>query len=89
MDKVATPILYSVGNIVSVKWGRLELPGVILEVDHENAAAGGIMNYKVAVIMDGEVKFKHYYMNEELTLLDDGTAVKDSPESGEVSHDQE
>lgn len=83
MDMLATPILYSVGNIVSVKWGRLELPGVILEVDHKNAAIGGMMNYEVALIMDGEVKFKHWFANEELTLLDDGTAV-DSPTASEA-----
>lgn len=76
MDKVATPILYSVGNIVGVKWGTIQdLAGVVLEVDHENAAQGGTMNYKVALIMDGEVRFKHWFENEKLTLLDDGTAI--------------
>lgn len=84
MNKVATPILYSVGNIVGVKWGAIQdLAGVVLEVDHENASQGGTMNYLVALIMDGEVKFKHYHTNEELTLLDDGTAV-DSPTVSET-----
>lgn len=84
MDKVATPILYSVGNIVGVKWGAIQdLAGVVLEVDHENAAEGGTMNYKVAVIMDGEVINKHWFRNEELMLLDDGTAV-DSPTVSEA-----
>lgn len=89
MDTAATPILFSVGNIVSVKWGRLyAIPGVILEVDHENAAQGGTMNYFVALIMDGEVRFKHWFRNHELTLLDDGTAT-DSPDCGEASRSQE
>lgn len=84
MDTFATPILFSVGNIVSVRWDRLEaIPGVILEVDHENAAKGGFMNYKVALIMDGEVKYKHWWRNHELTLLDDGTAT-DSPTVSEA-----
>lgn len=75
MDATPTPVLFAVGNIVSARWGRFHLPGVVLEVDHENAALGGTMNYVVALIMDGEVKFKHYFRNQELTLLDDGTAV--------------
>lgn len=70
-----TLVLYSVGNIVSIKWGACTLPGVVLEVDHENAALGGSMNYLVAVIRDGMVAHKHYFSNEELTLLDNGTAV--------------
>lgn len=76
MDKVATPILYSVGNIVGVEWGAIQrLAGVVLEVDHENAAKGGTMNYFVALIRDGRVINKHWFQNEELMLLDDGTAT--------------
>ena len=70
-----TPIKFSVGNIVGVTWGRIEkLAGVVLEVDHENAAKGGKMNYRVALIRDGAVVSKQWSENCQLTLLDDGAA---------------
>ena len=70
-----TPIEFNRGNIVSIAWGGSGLlAGVVLEVDYENAAEGGKMNYHVALIWGGEVVLKQWYSNDDLTLLDDGTA---------------
>lgn len=63
-------IKYERGNIVKTFMGS----GVVVRVDHKNAAEGGIMNYQVAVIEDGKIKNKLWYSNAELALIDNGTA---------------
>ena len=71
---MSTPILFERGNIVAVKWLSESFAGVVIEVDHENAVIGGKMNYRVAVIKDGKIESKLWFMNDDLTLLDEGTA---------------
>lgn len=65
-----TEIKFERGNIVKTFMGD----GVVLYVDHENAAEGGILNYEVAVIKDGKIEHKLWYGNDELTLIDNGAA---------------
>lgn len=65
-----TEIKFQRGNIVKTFVGD----GVVLHVDHDNAAEDGVMNYKVAIIEDGKIKHKLWYSNDELTLIDDGAA---------------
>jgi hypothetical protein len=65
-----TEIKFERGNIVKTYFGD----GVVLHVDHDNAAGGGTMNYQVVVIEDGAVKNKLWYSNDELALIDNGTA---------------
>lgn len=69
---MSTLVKFKVGNIVFDEWSQL--PGVVLEVDHENARLGGAMNYKVAILRSGRVDSKLWYPNGALTLIDDGTA---------------
>ena len=71
---MSTPILFERGNIVTVRWGYQSFAGVVIEVDHENAATGGKMNYRVAVIRNGKIESKLWHTSDDLTLLDDGTA---------------
>lgn len=67
-----TEIKFERGNIVAVDVND-GLVGVVTEVDHENAATGGVMNYKVTAFRDGQVFSRGmWYTNEDLTLIDSG-----------------
>lgn len=59
-----TPILLKVGDKVSMS-GGFSGQGTIVEVDHENAAHGGMMNYYA---FNGTDTF--WYSNDELTLVE-------------------
>lgn len=69
------PTEFERGNIVGITIGRFRGDaGVVVYVDHENAAAGGEMNYEIAVIHAGRVQEKSWYCNDELMLIDKGAA---------------
>lgn len=74
-DYASTPVLFERGNIVrmtkSSPWSAGSA-GVVLYVDHDNAAEGGEMNYKVAVIEGGAVTHKLWFSNDQLELIDYG-----------------
>lgn len=74
-DYTGTPIMFDRGNIVRMTerapWSAGSA-GVVLYVDHNNAADGGEMNYKVAVIEGGAVTHKLWFSNDQLELIDDG-----------------
>lgn len=66
---MSTPTPFAEGDLVTYIRGDLELEtGKILEVDHENATNGGIYNYRLAVIEDGEVDDDLWFTNEDLRL---------------------
>jgi hypothetical protein len=60
----ATPVLFEVGDKVKVSWDNFGT-GAVIEVDRENAADGGVMNYKVKGY--GEPA---WFSNEELTFAE-------------------
>jgi hypothetical protein len=64
VKSAGTPILFKVGDKVEVSWSDLG-EGAVTEVDHENAAAGHRMNYRVVVDDDD-----FWFSNEELTLVE-------------------
>lgn len=60
------------GNVVEViSTGEM---GVVLEYDQDNADNGGEINNRVRVFEDGKVKGTWWYSNDELKVIDDGTA---------------
>jgi hypothetical protein len=58
-----TPILFKVGDKVRADYHGM---GDVLEVDHKNAAGGGVMNYRLNT--GGETHL--WYSNDELTLVE-------------------
>lgn len=74
-DYTGTPVLFERGNIVRMtEWAPWSAgsAGVVLWVDRDNAADGGEMNYKVAVIEGGAVSSKLWFSNDQLELIDYG-----------------
>lgn len=70
-----TPVKYSRGNIVGITFGvHRGDAGVVVYVDHENAEAGGQMNYEVVIVHAGRIQDKQWYRNDELSLIDNGAA---------------
>ena len=73
-----TPILFKVGDEVKGATPFLELRyarGVVVDVDHDNAANNGVMIYQVQFTLEGKsLGESFWYSNDELTLVDSGTA---------------